>query len=81
MEPERMSDAADNGNIDFVKLDIDKVPEIAREHSIRSIPTFLLFKGGEKSAPAVVGINPKGLTELVAKAKIAGETKPEETSS
>jgi len=44
------------------------------------MPTFLLFKGGEKSAPPVVGINPKGLTELVAKAKAAGETKTEDAS-
>ena len=31
-------------NIDFFKIDVDKVEEIPTEHKIKSIPTLILFK-------------------------------------
>lgn len=37
------------GKVKFVKLDIDRVPEIADRYSVQSIPTIMLFKNGKKT--------------------------------
>lgn len=47
----------------IVKVDVDSNPELAARFGIRSIPTLLVFKNGEK-VDAVVGARPKN--ELVA---------------
>ena len=33
--------------MDFVKLDTDHNPETARKYNIMSIPTLMIFKGGQ----------------------------------
>lgn len=48
----------------FFKLDVDEVPDVAQELGIRAMPTFLLFKNGEKVAE-VVGANPKALEAAI----------------
>src|SRR5919108_5615933 len=45
-----------------VKLNIDEEPEIAQRYGVMSIPTIVLFKGGEPAA-AAVGAQPKGSLE------------------
>ena len=35
------------GQAKVAKLDVDKNPEVANHYGIRSIPTMMLFKGGE----------------------------------
>jgi thioredoxin 1 len=45
-----------------VKLNIDEEPEISQRYGIVSIPTILLFKGGEPAA-AAIGAQPKGALE------------------
>ena len=35
------------GQADVVKVDVDREGELASEHGIRSIPTFLLFANGQ----------------------------------
>lgn len=50
----------------FYKLDVDEVPDIAQELGIRAMPTFLLFRDGEKVAE-VVGANAKALEAAIAK--------------
>ncbi|MCJ1261542.1 Cytoplasmic thioredoxin isoenzyme 2 [Lobaria immixta] len=32
----------------FYKLDVDEVPDVAQELGVRAMPTFILFKNGEK---------------------------------
>lgn len=40
--------AADyEGKLKTVKADVDQMPEIAMEYSVMSIPTLMVFKGGE----------------------------------
>lgn len=45
-------------NVKFVKVDVDKNPEIAGEYKIVSIPTLKIFKGG-KVVNTLVGFKPK----------------------
>ncbi|MCK9494229.1 MAG: thioredoxin [Dehalococcoidia bacterium] len=47
-----------DGKVKFVKLNTDDNPKIASQFGIRSIPTLLVFKGGEV-ADQVVGFRPK----------------------
>lgn len=35
-----------DNNMNFVKLDVDKSSDIAREYGVMSIPTIILFKNG-----------------------------------
>ena len=46
------------GRVKFVKLNTDENPRIASSYGIRSIPTLLVFKGGEV-AGQIVGFRPK----------------------
>lgn len=48
----------------FYKLDVDNVPDVAQELGIRAMPTFVLFKNGEKVGE-VVGANPKALEAAI----------------
>jgi thioredoxin 1 len=45
-----------------VKVNIDEEPELQQRYGILSIPTILLFKGGEPTA-AAVGAQPKRMLE------------------
>jgi len=58
--------AAEHGDkITVAKLDIDENPGIARDYSVMSIPTLMLFKNG-KAEKVIVGAKPKAalLNEL-----------------
>lgn len=33
--------------VNIIKIDVDRNPEIAERYNIRSIPTLIVFKGGE----------------------------------
>lgn len=51
-------------NAAFFKLDVDEVPDVAQELGIRAMPTFMIFKDGEKVAE-VVGANPAALNAAI----------------
>src|SRR5215210_6355200 len=51
-----------NGEVKVVKVNIDEEQELARRFGIASIPTMILFKGGEPAA-AAVGAQPKASLE------------------
>ena len=46
------------GKVKIAKVNIDENPEIAAQYGIRSIPTLMLFKGGQV-ADMKVGASPK----------------------
>ncbi|EME40522.1 hypothetical protein DOTSEDRAFT_46877 [Dothistroma septosporum NZE10] len=53
-------------NVRFYKVDVDEVPEVAQELSVRAMPTFFLFKGDNKEPiETVVGANPKALETAI----------------
>lgn len=54
---EELADEYD-GKVDFVKLNTDDNPGTAGRYGIRSIPTLLVFKGGEPVGQ-IVGFRPK----------------------
>ncbi|MCH2523930.1 MAG: thioredoxin [Dehalococcoidia bacterium] len=54
---EELSDDYD-GQVKFVKLNTDENPQVSGKYGIRSIPTLLLFKGGE-NVGQVIGFRTK----------------------
>ncbi|CCV03794.1 thioredoxin 1 [Mesorhizobium metallidurans STM 2683] len=46
------------GKVKIAKLNIDENPELAAQFGVRSIPTLMIFKGGER-ADIKVGAAPK----------------------
>ena len=46
------------GKVGFCKVNVDEAPEIAIKYGIQSIPTLMVFKGGEKTNQ-VVGAVPE----------------------
>ena len=46
----------------LVKVNIDEEPELARRFGVMSIPTMILFEGGEPKA-AALGAQPKQMLE------------------
>jgi thioredoxin 1 len=60
-----------DGRVDVAKLDIDRHPETAAAYGIRSIPTVLIFRGGEE-VDRIVGPQPRARYEQALEA--AGAT-------
>lgn len=52
--------------VKFYKIDVDEVPDVAQELGIRAMPTFLLFKNGEKVGE-VVGANARAIEAAITK--------------
>ena len=55
---EELADEYD-GKVKFLKLNTDESVNTAAKYGIRSIPTLLMFKGGE-AVDQVIGFRPKG---------------------
>jgi thioredoxin 1 len=53
-------------SVDFYKIDVDEVSDVAGELGIRAMPTFIIFKNGEK-VDEVVGANEKAIRAAVDK--------------
>jgi thioredoxin 1 len=53
-------------NANYLKVDVDELPEIAQEYGIRAMPTFLIFKNGEQ-VDELVGANPGKLEQIIVK--------------
>ena len=49
-------------DVKLVKVNIDEEPTLAQKYGIVSIPTMILFRGGEPAA-AAIGAQPKGALE------------------
>ena len=55
------------GKLKVVKVDVDQNPELASKFSVQSIPTLILFKGGELKQKTV-GLSAKAmLSEMLIK--------------
>jgi thioredoxin 1 len=60
-----------DGRADVAKLDIDQNPETAAAYGIRSIPTVLIFRGGQL-VDRIAGVQPRARYEQALEA--AGAT-------
>ncbi|GAA5824583.1 hypothetical protein JCM3770_000553 [Rhodotorula araucariae] len=56
--------------LDFYSVDVDAQEQIAAECGIRAMPTFMVFRGGDKIGD-LTGAAPDKLKELVAKHSVA----------
>ncbi|BGP43592.1 thioredoxin trx1 [Rhodotorula kratochvilovae] len=62
---EQLASSAPDG-LDFYSVDVDAQEQIAAECGIRAMPTFMVFRAGDKIGD-LTGADPKKLQELVAK--------------
>ena len=46
------------GSVAVYKIDVDECPDVAQRYGIASIPTFIVFRGGEPAAK-MLGARPK----------------------
>ncbi len=54
-----------DGKLKVGKLNVDDNPALARQYNIRSIPTLMLFKGGEIAATKVGSVSTSELKAFV----------------
>ena len=52
-------------DIKFIKVDVDKHEDIAREYGIMSIPTLIFFKNGEVVNKNIGLINEEKIQEII----------------
>ena len=64
VEPILADLAEANAGVDFVKLNIDENPLTAARYDVLSIPTAILFEGGEAKA-TLIGARPRSHYERV----------------
>lgn len=55
------------GKVTIAKVNMDENPDIAAQYGVRSIPTLLLFKGGEPVAVQVGAVPKSRLTDWISK--------------
>lgn len=54
-----------SNDIDVIKVDIDKYPELARKYGVMSIPTIILFSSGNEVKRNIGFLNEKNLKEFI----------------
>lgn len=54
-----------SGKVKVGKLDIDESPKLAAKYGIRSVPTVLVFQGGQKTAQQLGLTSYENLTKLL----------------
>lgn len=64
---EELAASTDAGTFKIGKLNVDENQGTAGQYQVMSIPTFLVFKGGEKVDQLVGGLPKEKLEELIAK--------------
>ncbi|EPS40221.1 hypothetical protein H072_6019 [Dactylellina haptotyla CBS 200.50] len=63
---EKLANDSEFAELNFIKVDVDKLDNVSAEMGIRAMPTFMVFKGGEK-VNELVGANPGALKAMVTK--------------
>ncbi|CEJ90265.1 hypothetical protein VHEMI06059 [[Torrubiella] hemipterigena] len=63
---EKHSNSEEFKDVHFLKFDVEEIPDITAQLNIRAMPTFLIYKDGER-ADELVGANPGALQQLIQK--------------
>ncbi|HEX6702017.1 MAG TPA: thioredoxin [Gaiellaceae bacterium] len=71
---------ANAGQVDFVRLNIDDHPSSASRYGVMSIPTVMLFEGGEPRA-ALIGARPRSHFEKEFAAWLSASEPPPATTT
>ncbi|CAK9172218.1 unnamed protein product [Ilex paraguariensis] len=66
MEPAINEFAAKYTDVEFIKIDVDELADVAREFEVEAMPTFILVKKG-KQVDKVVGANKEELQKKIEK--------------
>ncbi len=59
----------------FVKCNVDDHPAVAQRYGIKSIPTLMIFQGGE-AIHSITGMVSQGVLDNAIKKALAGEAMP-----
>jgi thioredoxin 1 len=54
-----------SGQVNIAKLNVDENPKVPSQYHIRSIPTLMLFKGGQPVATKVGAVSKSQLTAFI----------------
>lgn len=68
MEPILQAMANEFTDVEFIKIDVDELSDVAQEFKVQAMPTFLLLKNG-KEVDKVVGAKKDELKNKVQKHK------------
>ena len=52
-------------NVNFVKVDVDELGDVAQQYEVSSMPTLIFFKNGE-IVQKVIGANPAAIKQAIA---------------
>ncbi len=63
------------GKMVFVKCNVDDHPAVDKRYGIKSIPTLMIFQGGE-AVNFITGVVSQGLLEEAIQKALAGEAMP-----
>ena len=66
---------AHEGRVDFVKMNVDEHPAAAARYDVFSIPTVILFEGGE-ARETVIGARPRTYYERAFESWLSGSSAP-----
>ena len=53
------------GRVKFVKVNVDRAGDLAQRYGVFSIPTLMIFKGGEKAAEQVGSASKQAIHEMI----------------
>ncbi|KAD4983165.1 hypothetical protein E3N88_19836 [Mikania micrantha] len=53
-------------DVDFIKIDVDKLPNVAKTYEVKAMPTFVLLKKG-KERDRIVGVKKDELQRMIEK--------------
>ncbi|KAK1425805.1 hypothetical protein QVD17_21166 [Tagetes erecta] len=66
IEPTVHDFADEFSDVDFIKIDVDELPDVAKDFDVKAMPTFVLVKKG-KERERIVGVKKDDLHRMIEK--------------